>query len=259
MWDKPSDIGSMGVLSVIVLIRKRMILRCLLLCGFFAGLSAVLWSGSRANEIVPTFAARNENPVTIVVDPGHGGEDGGAVSPDGVQESRINLEVSLKVNDFLRFAGQRTVMTRSEDVSIHTEGETIRARKASDIRNRVALVNETENAVLLSIHQNSLPSSAVTHGAQVFWNTEPGAEKLAEVVQDTLNGTINAGNEKNSRQIPSTIYLMKHVTAPAILVECGFLSNTAETAQLQEATYQRKLAAAITAGYLCCLAGEEAA
>ena len=112
--------------------------------------------------------------------------------------------------------------------------------------------------MLLSIHQNSLPSSAVTHGAQVFWNRQEGAEELAGVVQETLNAVINVGNEKQSKRIPDTIYLMKNVTAPAILVECGFLSNSAETMQLQQPSYQLKLAAAIAGGYLRCAGDKEA-
>jgi len=219
----------------------------------FAALAAVLWSGGR--EAAPVLAARDGVPVTVVLDPGHGGEDGGAVSPGGVTESGINLAVAQRVNELLRLMGQRTLLTRAEDVSIHTEGETIRARKASDIRNRVALVNGTENAVLVSIHQNSLPSSPVTHGAQVFWNGQEGAQALAETVQTALNETVNPGNEKHAKAIAPTIYLMKHVTAPAILVECGFLSNGEETGRLQEPSYQTRLAAAITAGVL--RAGEE--
>ena len=248
----------MGVLSVIVLIRKRMILCAALFGCLITVFASAMLIGHMAPE-VSVFVASGDVPVTVIVDPGHGGEDGGAVSASGVLESYLNLAVAAQVNDLLRFAGQRTIMTRTEDVSIHTEGDTIRARKASDIRNRVALVNGTEHAVLLSIHQNSLPSSTVTHGAQVFWNQQEGAEELARVVQDSLNGAINAGNEKHPKQIPGTIYLMKHVTAPAILVECGFLSNTEETVKLQDPSYQMKLATAITTGYLRCLAGEEVA
>lgn len=243
---------------MILVFRKRFIWCAGLLGCFFAVFAAVLWLGQRQSR-VPAFAALEEGPMSIVVlDPGHGGEDGGAVSPDGVEESRINLAVALRVNDLLRFAGQPTVMTREEDVSISTSGDTVRARKASDIRRRVEIVNETENAVLLSIHQNSLPSSVVTHGAQVFWNGEEGAEALARVVQDSLNGAINVNNEKQPKRIPDTIYLMRHITAPGILVECGFLSNPEETVHLQDPSYQTKLAAAITAGYLRRLAGEEA-
>ena len=241
---------------MILILRKRLLWGAGLFFCFLAVFAAALWMGHRPG--IPVFAALEEDPpATVVIDPGHGGEDGGAVSPEGVAESQINLAVALRVNDLLRFAGQRTAMTRTEDVSIHTEGDTIRARKASDIRSRVALVNGMDHAILLSIHQNSLPSSTVTHGAQVFWNAEEGAEDLAKVVQDSLNRCVNVGNEKHPKPIPATIYLMSHAEAPAILVECGFLSNAEETVCLQEPSYQTKLAAAIAAGYLRRLAGEE--
>lgn len=241
---------------MIIMIRKRVFLGTALFCCFFAALGAVIWAGHAPQ--VPVFAAGGGAPVSVVIDPGHGGEDGGAVSAGGVKESQINLAISLQVNDLLRLMGQRTVLTRSEDVTICDEGlGTVRQRKASDLKNRVALVNATPGAVLLSIHQNSLPSSPVTHGAQVFWNRQEGAETLALLVQDSLNGSVNAGNEKNAKQIPPTIYLMKNITAPGVIVECGFLSNEAETARLQEPSYQRKLAAAVAAGCLRCLAGEE--
>ena len=232
---------------MIVLVRKRDLILSGLFCCFFFGLAAVLWNGNA----VPAFHVRDEVPVTVVIDPGHGGEDGGAVSPGGVAESQINLAVSLRVSSLLRFAGQRTRLTRSEDVTICDQGlDTMRQRKTSDLRNRVKLVEETENAVLLSIHQNSLPSSPVTHGAQVFWNRREGAEALAGSVQEALNLAVNAGNDKHPRQIPDSIYLMKNITAPGVLVECGFLSNAPETGRLQDPAYQLRLAAAITAGYL---------
>lgn len=241
---------------MIILIRKRVFLLSAFFCCFLAGLAAVLFFGH--TPAAPVFAARDGVPVTVVVDAGHGGEDGGATSPDGVEESRLNLEIALRVNDLLRFAGQRTLLTRSEDVTIaDPDLGTVRQRKVSDLKNRVAMVNGTENAVLLSVHQNSLPSSVVTHGAQVFWNRQEGAETLAETVQEALNESINAGNEKRPKPIPATIYLMKNITAPGIIVECGFLSNPEETVRLQQPDYQLKLAAAIAAGYLRCAAGEE--
>ena len=187
----------------------------------------------------------------MVLDPGHGGEDGGAVSGDGtVTESGLNLEIALRVRDLMTFSGVEMVMTRSEDVSTYTEGATIRQRKVSDLKNRVALVNGTENAVLVSIHQNSLPSSPSTHGAQVFWNEQPGAQDLAGEMQEALNQCINPERPKEAKEIADTIYLLKNVTAPGVIVECGFLSNQAETARLEEPTHQRLLAAAITTGYL---------
>lgn len=234
---------------MIILLRKRDLILSALFCCFFLSLAAVLWRGG---TVVPVFNAREEAPpVTVVIDPGHGGEDGGAVSPGGVAESQINLAVSQRVSDLLRFAGRRTLLTRSEDVSIGDEGlDTTRQRKTSDLKNRVRIVEETENSILLSIHQNSLPSSPVTHGAQVFWNRQEGAEALAGQIQQSLNSAINAGNKKNPRRIPDSIYLMKNITAPGVLVECGFLSNAAETEWLQDPAYQLRLAAAIAAGYL---------
>lgn len=232
---------------MVILLRKRDLLR-FVFCCFFLGLATVLWQGGA----VPVFQPGDSDiPVTVVIDPGHGGEDGGAVSPGGVEESHINLAVSLRVSDLLRFTGQRTRLTRSEDVTTSDEGlDTLRQRKSSDLKNRVRFVEETENALLLSIHQNSLPSSPVTHGAQVFWNRQEEAEGLAEQVQEALNQSINAGNEKHPRPIPDSIYLMKHITAPGILVECGFLSNGPETERLQDPSYQLRLATAIVAGYL---------
>ena len=191
------------------------------------------------------------SPVTVVIDPGHGGEDGGAVSPDGAEESGINLDISLRLRDLFAFVGQSAVLTRETDTSLGDPSlGTIRQRKASDIRRRVELVNGTENAVLLSIHQNSLPSSPVTHGAQVFWNRAEGGQELAEQIQEALNGVVNQGNEKRAREIDRSIYLMGHVTVPAALAECGFLSNAEETARLQREDWQRELATALAAGCL---------
>ena len=236
---------------MILWIRKAELRKTLLCCGGFLCAAIAFHALTTGLPVISAFSTAEKPPVRVVIDPGHGGEDGGAVSPGGVQESHINLAVSKRLRDLLCFAGIPTVMTREEDVTICDEGlGTIRARKTSDIRNRVAIVNGTENAVLLSIHQNSLPSSTVTHGAQVFWNQQEGAKELAEAIQTSLNGAINVGNEKHTKQIPPTVYLMKHVTVPAVWVECGFLTNQEETRRLQDETYQRALAVSIAAGYL---------
>lgn len=188
---------------------------------------------------------------TLIVDAGHGGEDGGAVSITGVPESGVNLAIALKLDQILGLYGAPPTLLRSEDISIHDPSAgTLREKKVSDLHNRVALVNELPGAVLLSIHQNSLPSSPSTRGAQVFWNRQEGAEELASSIQESLNGAVNAGHEKKAAQVPSSVYLMKEITAPGVLVECGFLSNAAETEQLKDPAYQTKLAAAIAAGVL---------
>ena len=233
---------------MIVVIRKRWLLLAAAVCctACFGG-AALL----KTQIAQPVFSVAEASPLTVVLDPGHGGEDGGAVSPDGVKESGLNLEIALRVQDLLRFSGIRTEMTRTEDISIHQEGAgSIHEKKASDLQQRVEIVNGTPNAVLLSIHQNSLPSSVVTYGAQAFWNQQEGAEGLAVSIQDALNQAINTHRAKEAKPIASTIYLMRQITAPGVLVECGFLSNPEETLRLQQADHQRTLAAAITAGFL---------
>lgn len=246
-------------MSVILLIRKRTLLSAwLLIC--LGCLSAVFWSGSRQASVPVLSAEQESGPAlqAVVIDPGHGGQDGGAVAPDGTEESEINLAISLRLEQLLRFAGVPTEMTRREDCMVCDPGlDTMRQRKVSDIRNRTALVNGIPNAVLLSIHQNSLPSSPATHGAQAFRNRQNGAETLAQLLQCNLNAVVNTHRAKEAKLIPESIYLMNHVTVPAVLVECGFLSNAEETLRLRQADYQMTLAVTIAAGYLQWAAGEE--
>ena len=190
-------------------------------------------------------------PFTGVGPAAPGGVDGGAGAGDGTVESGLNLSIARRVRDLLTFAGVSTAVTREGEDAIYDPGSaSLREKKVSDLHNRVDLVNAIPGAVLVSIHQNSLPSSPSTHGAQVFWNRQEGAEALAESVQTALNGTINAGNEKKAAQVPSSVYLMKEITVPGVLVECGFLSTAAETERLRDPAYQTKLAAAIAAGVL---------
>lgn len=235
---------------MVILIRKRHVAYALLLCGFVAGLFAVLWHGNAA--FTAAFAPEAaEPPITVVVDAGHGGEDGGAVAADGTVESGLNLSIARRVRDLLTFAGVPTAVTREGEDAIYDPGSaTLREKKVSDLHNRVALVNDIPNAILLSIHQNSLPSSPSTRGAQAFWNRQEGAEDLASSIQEALNTAINAWHEKKAAQVPSSVYLMKEITVPGVLVECGFLSNAAETEQLKDPAYQTKLASAIAAGVL---------
>ena len=230
-------------------VRRKTLWRMLGLWGLLMlGLTALAYfRDPPAKETAASF--RQET--VYVIDPGHGGEDGGAVAADGTVESGVNLEIALRLREILRFCGQECVMTREEDVSIHSPGcETLRQKKASDLKNRAALVNGQAGAILVSIHQNCLPSAPNVHGAQAFYNREEGADALASSVQEALNRAANPKKGKTSVRISDSIYLMKNVTAPAVLIECGFLSNPQETEQLKTADYQRTLAAAMAAGLL---------
>lgn len=218
---------------------------------FAVAFPAILWGGRGETAAAFETSEVGEGARVVVIDAGHGGPDGGAVAGDGTTEAQINLAVALRLEEMLQLAGVETVMVRREDVSVHDEGcETLREKKVSDIHNRAALINATPGAVLLSIHQNSLPQVPSVHGAQAFYNTVDGAAAMAATIQESLNTAINPGNEKQEKAIDSSVYLMKNIQAPGVLVECGFLSNPQETAQLKDGTYQTRMAVTIAAGYL---------
>lgn len=186
----------------------------------------------------------------LVLDAGHGGEDGGAVSITGVPESQINLAIVLKLRDVLGLYGVDPVVLREEDISLHdSEAGTLREKKRSDLKNRVALVEEVEGGTLLSIHQNTYPGSRY-HGTHVFYAPTEGSQQLAEHFQNSIKTALQPDNERAVKQIPDTVYIMNHVTCPAILIECGFLTNPGEEALLRDEDYQRKLSAVIAAAWL---------
>lgn len=183
---------------------------------------------------------------TIIIDPGHGGMDGGTTSCTGRSESTVNLEISLRLRDLMSLLGYDTAMTRSGDVSLGS-GETIRAAKTEDLKKRVALVNESGNAILLSIHQNHFTQSRYS-GPQVFYAA--GSQALAEMMQTGLNTA--AGSSRSCKKSDG-VYLMEHISTTGILIECGFLSNPVEEARLREPEYQKRLSAviaAVTANYV---------
>lgn len=177
---------------------------------------------------------------TLVIDAGHGGEDGGALSSSGVRESELNLAVALRTDALAALLGMKTVMMRSTDISLHDENcQTISQKKNSDLRNRVRLVESIPDVLLLSIHQNHF-SEEKYRGAQVFYAKTAGSDVWAGKMQSDFK----ALDVKNHRQCKKAnqVYLMEHITCPAVLVECGFLSNHGEAALLQEDNYQKKLA-----------------
>lgn len=231
---------------MIVLKKKTL---CMALALLMLGLLAAAVV-PRAQEALAVSGDADDSPVWII-DAGHGGEDGGAVASDGTKESELNLALAQRLSLLLGLLGEETRMTRASDVSLHDpSAATLRQKKRSDLAYRVALVNETNGAVLVSLHQNSLPSSKKVHGAQVFYAAHEQSADLAQRVQRSLNAHVNVGNEKRETRIDESIYLMKNVRVPAILIECGFLSNDAETALLKDAEYQKKLALSIAAGLL---------
>ena len=203
-------------------------------------ITATYW-GSEATTAIAQMIPVSRNH-TVIIDAGHGGEDGGATSCTGKLESAFNLEIALRLNDLMHLLGIHTKMVRTSDISVYTQGSTIAAKKVSDLKNRVNLVNTTENAILLSIHQNTFPERQY-HGAQVFYAPVGDGKELAEHLQTTFRETINPGNNRQCKK-GEGIYLMEHINKTGILIECGFLSNIEEEAKLRDKMYQQKLVCA---------------
>lgn len=205
---------------------------------FFALLAASNGAITVVSENVPIPGRRH-----IIVDAGHGGEDGGAISCTGKLESACNLEIAQRLEDLLSFLGQKTSLIRSDDRSVYTAGTTLSQKKVSDLKNRVKIVNETENGFLISIHQNTFPDGKYS-GAQVFYAKDDFSQKISKQLQSDLISVLNIGSNRECKPAKG-IYLMEHITVPGVLVECGFLSNPREEALLYTKAYQQKLCAVV--------------
>lgn len=180
-----------------------------------------------------------EDRSCIIIDAGHGGVDGGATSCTGILESEMNLEIALRLNDLLHLLGYRTCMIRTTDISVYTEGNSIAAKKVSDLKERVRIVNSTENAILISIHQNTFSDSKYS-GAQVFYAATDRSKEFATEVQSVFKSTINPTSKRMAKKADG-IYLMQHINCTGILVECGFISNLTEEYQLNHPEYQQQI------------------
>lgn len=232
--------------------KKWTALYILTILALFAVFAAVLWQGSAVNASKNLELAQGDG-IILVIDPGHGGFDPGAVAPDGTAESRINLEIALQMEELARFLGVETDMTRREDVSTESdETAAVRQRKNSDLKNRVEQINRTAGGVLVSLHQNSLPQVPSVHGAQVFYGGAEGSQAIADAVQAALNATVN-DRAKESKAAGGGVYLLKNAEIPAILVECGFLSNADETALLNTQEHQNRIALTVLSSVLAYL------
>ena len=206
------------------------------------------------NHAVTVFQQTAAIPdrICVIIDAGHGGEDGGATSYTGVLESETNLQISLRLEDMLHLLGIQTKMIRTTDRSVYTEGKSLSAKKISDLKERVRIVNETDPAVLISIHQNTFSDSHYS-GAQVFYNTKGEGELLATTLQKNFIENLNHGSNRKAKRADN-IYLLEHTNTTAVLIECGFISNPQEAALLNTEQYQKSVSALIAAtvsAFLC--------
>lgn len=236
-------------MKLIIIRKKTLFIIPFILIGIIAYLNI-------PNEDEPVFFLPIVDKV-IAVDPGHGGVDPGAVGRLGKNEDDINLEIALKLRRLIEQSGGIVIITREDDEGLYTENsDTYRSKKNEDLRNRKLLVNKSEPDVFITIHLNSFPQSRY-YGAQTFY--KKGCEKskiLALLIQEEFRNVL----DKNNKRVPQprdSVYLVREVDAPSVLIECGFLSNPREEGLLNDNTYQEKVAWAVYIGLIRYFNGEE--
>lgn len=210
--------------------------------------SALLLLG--CSVAIETSISQNTFP-TIVIDAGHGGEDGGAVAYDGTNEKDINLKIAQQLNLLFKNSGFKTVMTRNSDIAIYDKGcETIKEKKVSDMHNRLEIFNNDVNSIVISIHQNKFEQEKYS-GTQIFYSVNnPDSEVLAESIRLSVIGMLQPDNNRENKSATKSIYLLHNCKKPSVIVECGFISNKAELAKLKTEEYQNEMAFSIYCGCL---------
>lgn len=192
--------------------------------------------------------AEEEKRKIILVDPGHGGMDGGAVSKNGTVEKDINLSIGKKLKTEFEKSGYKVYMTREEDKGLYEDTGTIRKKKREDLANRCKLKEELNADMFLSIHLNMFPQSKYS-GAQVWYSSYEDSKKLANIIQNTLREELDPNNNRKEKPALDSYRILRDgYKAPAVIIECGFLSNPEEEAKLKSDEYQQKIAEAIAKG-----------
>ncbi|EHK2363551.1 TPA: N-acetylmuramoyl-L-alanine amidase CwlD [Clostridium perfringens] len=183
-----------------------------------------------------------ENNKVIVIDPGHGGIDGGAKSENGVIEKDINLSISLKIKAALESKGYKVIMTRSEDVGLYTEGKKVREKKIEDLGNRVKIKKDNKCDAFISIHQNMFPQKNCK-GAQVWSANNEPSQKLGRIIQQKFKEEVDQNNKREAKVAKKEYKILNDgYEGASVIVECGFLSNPEECELLGKEDYQNKIA-----------------
>ncbi len=201
-------------------------------------------------ESEETLASTDAYTRVVILDAGHGGEDGGAIGINGVYEKDLNLCVSRMLANMLRSAGVTVIETRTEDRLLYREDENVRGyRKMYDLRNRLAVAENNPEALFISLHMNSF-SSPQYSGLQVYYAKTPGSERLARILQNGVHSTLQKDNAREVKAADSNIYLLDRTDNTAVLIECGFLSNPRECEKLSSEDYRKQLCFSLFCGII---------
>lgn len=217
---------------------KRLILSLLLI---LCCTSAIIYVNHKI--AANTFSFQKENKL-IIIDPGHGGIDGGAVSKRGTIEKDINLQISKKIKTALTNLGYQVVMIREDDTGLYEDNGSIRNKKIQDLNNRIKVINTSGANILISIHMNMFPESKY-YGAQVWYSDKYESRVLAHIIQEGLKKDINNGNYRLEKAAKNSYKILRESEIVSVLVECGFLSNYNEEQLLLNEEYQNKIAISI--------------
>ncbi len=197
-----------------------------------------------------TDASVKPNYQTIIIDAGHGGEDSGAVSPNGILEKDLNIKIAFLIGEELTNRGYKIIYTRTEDKLLYAEEENIKGlRKISDLKNRCKIADKNPNAIFVSIHMNSFAEEKYS-GLQVYYSTKnENSRLLADKIQNRVREDLQ---KENTRKVKSgeKMYLMKKISNVGVLIECGFLTNEKEAEKLKEKEYQKNLSFSIVCGII---------
>lgn len=214
------------------------------LCIF--AISFIIKNNEKNNTIVTNSTAVTSH--VIVIDAGHGKPDEGAVGIYGATEEALNLKIALKLQNLVEQSGGIVYLTRSDENGIYSvDSTTLRQKKVSDIKNRVALGNQEDVDAFISIHLNKYPTQIYSGWQTFFQNDNEKSKYLASCIQDGLNASISTPNTRVPLPLKE-IYIMDHVENTTVTVECGFLSNPEEAKKLEDGEYQDKLAWGIYIG-----------
>ena len=186
----------------------------------------------------------------IIIDAGHGGEDPGAISASGIYEKDLNLAIAMQVGEGLEKKGYTVIYTRTEDKMLYLPEENIKGmRKISDLKNRCKLTENYDNSLFISIHMNSYGSSKYS-GLQVYYRDDNNESiALAEKIQRSVRNLVQQNNNRQTKSGKS-LFLLENSKCPAVIIECGFLSNEAECKKLSEKEYQKELSFSIICGII---------
>lgn len=220
------------------------LLKALIILVLLAIITVLVISLFRGKSVETSVT--DEPQYVLILDPGHGGIDGGAVSSDGVKESDINLAIALKMRALSDFLGVKTVMTRETDTD-NSEGSAY--SEHNNLLARAELANSVNGGVLISIHQNTYPSPQPM-GAETMYAASDESKRLGLLTQDNLIAALDKDNRRVARPAPDDLLLTSSVKCPAILVECGFMSNPGEVKLLSADGYQQRIALALICSFL---------